>query len=136
MKKNTKGIIGLTAGILSFASIIMTFVPLHQLAGSSIMFLGTTNIFFGVAAGVLALIAIIFGIMSRKDADKKGPRKAGIIVGAFAIIIAMFSTGIAGLGSMITDYANHVEGNVISQMDSKTREPIDKMLVELKTLKK
>ena len=48
----------------------------------------------------------------------------------------MFSTGIAGLGSMITDYANHVEGNTISQMDSKTREPVDKMLLELKAMKK
>lgn len=136
MKKNTKGFIGLTAGILSFASIIMTFVPFYQLAGSSVKFLGAANVYFGIAAGLLALIAIVFGIMSRKDADKKGPRKAGVIIGAFALIIAMFSTGIAGLGSMITDYANHVEGNAISQMDSKTREPIDKMLVELTTLKK
>ncbi len=136
MKKNTKGIIGLTAGILSFASIVMTFVPLYQLAGTSIKFLGAANVYFGIAAGVLALIAIVFGIMSRKDADKKGPRKAGVIIGAFALIIAMFSTGIAGLGSMITDYANHVEGNTISQMNSKTREPVDKMLLELKAMKK
>ena len=54
----------------------------------------------------MGVLAIIIGILSLKDRDKKGPRKAGIIVGVFAIIASLLSAGVFALTNEIVKYWN------------------------------
>ncbi len=133
MKKNVKGFIGLFSGFAAFLLIgIALFVPTTPIKGTSLALHGGFNIALALIAAVLGICAIVFGVMSRKDADKKGPRKAGVIIGIFAIIIALISSGICALFSTIADYANDVPGNALSQMDESSREQIDKVIEQLR----
>ena len=133
MKKNVKGFIGLFAGLAAFVLIgIALFVPTNPISGTSLALHGSFNIIIALVGAVLGIIAIVFGIMSRKDADKTGPRKAGVIVGVFAVIIALMSTGICALTSTVADYANNVPGNAMSQMDKNDRANLDKAIEQLR----
>lgn len=133
MKKNVKGFIGLFAGLAAFVLIgIALFVPTNPIIGTSLALHGGINIILAIVGAVLGIAAIVFGIMSRKDADKKGPRKAGVIVGVFAVIIALMSTGICALTRTVADYANNVPGNALSQVDEETRSNLDKAIEQLR----
>ena len=133
MKKNVKGFIGLFAGLAAFVLIgIALFVPTNPIIGTSLALHGGLNIILAIVGAVLGIAAIVFGIMSRKDADKKGPRKAGVIVGVFAVIIALMSTGVSALTRTVADYANNVPGNALSQVDEETRSNLDKAIEQLR----
>lgn len=133
MQKNVKGFIGLFIGLAAFIVIIIAMVPFTPINGTSINFYGRINSTLALIGAGLGVVAIIFGALSVKDKDKTGPRKAGIIVGIFAVIIGLIFSGVAGLLSVFTDYANGVPGNAISQLDESQRKDIDKALEQLKT---
>ncbi len=133
MQKNVKGFIGLFIGLAAFIVIIIAMVPFTPINGTSINFYGGINSTLALIGAGLGVAAIIFGALSVKDKDKTGPRKAGIIVGIFAVIIGLIFSGIAGLLSSFTDYANGVPGNALSQLDESQRKEIDKALEQLKT---
>ena len=133
MQKNVKGFIGLFIGLAAFIVIIIAMVPFTPINGTSINFYGRINSTLALIGAGLGVVAIIFGALSVKDKDKTGPRKAGIIVGIFAVIIGLIFSGIAGLLSSFTDYANGVPGNALSQLDESQRKEIDKALEQLKT---
>ena len=133
MQKNVKGIIGL---ICALASVILTgaafCLPTSKINGSSISLYGSINVYMCFGAAFLGLLAIIFGILAVRDRDKKGPRKAGIIIGAIAIVIAMCSAGICGLVSAMVDYANGKSDTIVSKLDDETRRNLDEMIDRLK----
>ncbi|MBQ2487066.1 MAG: hypothetical protein II517_01845 [Ruminococcus sp.] len=133
MKKNVNGFIGLFAGIAAFVLIgIALFALTNPISGTTLALHGGFNVIIALVGAVLGIVAIVFGVMSRKDADKKGPRKAGVIVGVFAIIIALMSAGVCTLTKTIADYANNVPGNALSQMDNGNRAEMDKMIEQLR----
>lgn len=133
MKKNVKGFIGLFAGIAAFVLIgIALFVTTNPISGTSVALHGGFNVIVALVGAVLGIVAIVFGVMSRKDTDKTGPRKAGIVVGVFAVIIALMSTGICALTSAIADYANNVPGNALSQVDKNQLADLDKAIEQFR----
>ena len=94
MKKNVKGFIGLFAGIASFVLTgVAASVLTNKIEGTKIALHGDINVTMALIAAALGLVAIVFGILSIKHKDQKGPRKAGIIVGVFAVIIALAAAG-------------------------------------------
>ena len=129
MKKNVKGFIGLFTGIAAFILILAAiFVPANPISGSALALHGSANVIMALVGGLLGIVAIVFGVMSRKDADKKGPRKAGVIIGVFAIIFALLASAVCSLTKEIADYANGKPNSVLSQMDETQRKDIDKTI--------
>ncbi len=134
MKKNVKGFIGLFAGIASFVLTgVAASVLTNKIEGTKIALHGDINVTMALIAAALGLVAIVFGILSIKHKDQKGPRKAGIIVGVFAVIIALAAAGICALTREIANYANGVPGNAIAQMDESQRESIDEFIKNIRT---
>ena len=90
-EKNVKGIIGLCFGLLAIVFAALSMIPMTKLTGmglnGEVSFFGQINVVFSLCVLVSAVIAIIFGAMSKKDADKPGPRKSGVIIGIIFIII-------------------------------------------------
>ena len=134
MKKNVKGFIGLFAGI---GALVLTgaalFIPTAQISGTSVFLYGNVNIALALGAAALSIVAIVFGILSHKNSDNLwGPRKAGTIVGVFAVLIALAASGVCALTSSFVDYANGKPGNAIAQMDEADRKPIDDALAQLR----
>lgn len=121
MQKNVKGYLGLTFGLLSVLFIILAFIPTNPLKGIAINLHGSINVIFGWVACGLAILAIVFGALSKRDADKKGPRKAGVIIGIFAVVISLLSVMVVSLSATLADYINEVPGNSISQSLSKSQ---------------
>lgn len=116
MQKNVKGFIGLFSGLLSIVLVLVAvFVPLEPLKGLGVNWHGKVNVYIAVGAIVLAIVAIVFGILSRKDVDKKGPRKAGIIIGVIMVIISLIATGILAISYMMTDFINNGEESTLYQ---------------------
>ena len=92
-EKNVKGITGLCFGLIAIVFAALSMIPMIQLTGmglnGEISFFGQINVVFSLCVLVSAVIAIIFGAMSKKDADKPGPRKSGVIIGIIFIIIGL-----------------------------------------------
>ena len=131
--KNVKGYIGLFLGLASFVlSGIALGVMTNKIEGTSISLYSGFNSTIALIAALVGIAAIVFGIMSLKDKDKKGPRKAGIIVGIFAVIIGFSAMGICSCLSAVADYANGVPGNALSQVDESSRAQIDEALKQLR----
>ena len=91
--KNIKGIIGLCFGLLAIVFVALSMIPMTKLTGmglnGEVSFFGQINVVFSLCVLVSAVIAIIFGAMSKKDADKSAPRKSGVIIGIIFIIIGL-----------------------------------------------
>ena len=134
MEKNVKGFVSLFAGLAAFGCIVVSlFVPMEPIKGTeSVKFYGSINVCLALVAFALAIIAIVFGAMSKKHIDKVGPRKTGVIIGIFALIISLFATGITGLFSVVTDYANGEEVAIFSEMQPEEREQVDNFVSQLK----
>lgn len=133
MKKNVKGFIGLFAGIAAFILIgIALFVPTNPISGSALALHGSANMAMALIGGALGIVAIVFGVMSRKDADKTGPRKSGVIIGIFAIILALIATGVCSVSKAVADYANGKNDSIVSQMNESQRKDIDKAIDQLR----
>ena len=135
MKKNVKGFIGLFSAIggIILAIAALCF-PTAHITGSSLSLPGSMNVTMAAIAAGLGVIAIIFGILAVREPDKQGPRKAGIIVGVFAILIGLGSAAFCGIFGMVADYANKVPGNALSQsLPEDQRQSFDKMIDELRT---
>ena len=112
-EKNVKGIIGLCFGLLAIVFAALSMIPMTKLTGMGLNgevaffgFFGQINVVFSLCVLVSAVIAIIFGAMSKKDADKPGPRKSGVIIGIIFIIIGLISFGVTSSFSAITEYIN------------------------------
>lgn len=109
-EKNVKGIIGLCFSLASFVCAIVSFIPMTKLTGmgfdGKISFWGSTNTVLGWIVLLLAVIAIVFSSLSKKDVDKKGPRKSGMVVGIICIVIGICSLCVSGIFSTITEYIN------------------------------
>ena len=109
-EKNVKGIIGLCFGLLAIVFAALSMIPMTKLTGmglnGEVSFFGQINVVFSLCVLVSAVIAIIFGAMSKKDADKPGPRKSGVIIGIIFIIIGLISFGVTSSFSAITEYIN------------------------------
>ena len=141
MKKNVFGFIGLFAGIGAFVLLIAAlFMPTAAISGSTFALYGGVNVTMALIAAALGVTAIVFGIISRKDRDKKGPRKAGIIVGVFAIIASLLSAGAFALTNEIVKYWNPNEKSTMiedlvkdnADMKKQLDEQYQKMLDEAK----
>lgn len=136
-EKNVKGIIGLVSGLLSLVLVLAAlFVPTTPINGTSMKFYGNLNLILCGCAVVLASVAIVFGVMSRKDADKKGPRKAGVIIGVIMILVSLIAAGIVYVMTMVTDYANNGHDSKIYQMvkdDPETAKSLDEAVEKLRT---
>ena len=134
MKKNVFGFIGLFAGIGAFVLLIAAlFMPTAAISGSTFALYGGVNVTMALIAAALGVTAIVFGIISRKDRDKKGPRKAGVIVGVFAMIISLMGAGLFSLTGTIVDYANGKSNSVIAQLDAEQRKPVDDLITQVRT---
>lgn len=135
MKKNVKGFIGLFSAIGAILlALAALFFPTAHITGSSLSLPGSMNVTMAAIAAGLGVIAIIFGILAVREPDKQGPRKAGIIVGVFAILIGLGSAAFCGMFGMIADYANNVPGNALSQsLPEDQRQSFDKLIDELRT---
>ena len=109
-EKNVKGIIGLCFGLLAIVFAALSMIPMTKLTGmglnGEVSFFGQINVVFSLCVLVSAVIAIIFGAMAKKDADKPGPRKSGVIIGIIFIIIGLITFGITSSFSAITEYIN------------------------------
>ena len=133
MEKNIKGFIGLFAGLAAFGCLIASFIPLEQIQGSNgLKFYGDVNVRLAFIGFIAAIVAIVFGALSKKHIDKKGPRKAGIIIGIFAVIISLFAMGITGICSVITDYGNGKSTALVENMSQEERQQIDEFVARLK----
>ncbi len=133
MEKNVKGFIGLFAGLIAFGCLIASFIPMEEIQGSDgVMFYGSINTRLAFIGFIVAIVAIVFGAMSKKHIDKKGPRKAGVVLGIFAIIISLFAMGITGVCSVITDYANGKSTALVENMSQEERQQIDDLVAKLK----
>lgn len=116
-QKNVKGFIGLAAGLLSIVLFIAAFlVPTAPIKGSTVKFFGQINLILCGAAVILAIVAIVFGAISKKDADKKGPRKAGVIIGIIMLIFSLLGSLLMNLLVQITDYANNGKNSAIYEL--------------------
>ena len=133
MKKNIFGFAALFSGIAAFVCIILAFIPTTPISGSSLSLMGGTNLAFAGVGVVLGLAALITGIISTRKRDQKGPRKAGLIIGIFAIIISIIACGVTAVSKTLADYANNVPGNAISQADESSRKTIDDALNQLRS---
>ncbi len=133
MKKNVKGFIGLFTGIAAFIAIFVSLFALtNPIKDWGFALHGGFNIAMAFVGVVLGIVAIVFGILSRKGRNtEKGPRKAGVIIGVFAVIIALLSAGLCSISKSVADYINHVPGNSIEQMDEASRKPIDDAIEQL-----
>ena len=109
-EKNVKGITGLCFGLIAIVFAALSMIPMIQLTGmglnGEISFFGQINIVFSLCTLVSAVIAVIFGAMSKKDADKPGPRKSGVIIGIILIIIGLIAFGVTSSFAAITEYIN------------------------------
>ncbi len=110
-KKNVKGYIGLFLGLASIILILAAcFFPMTKLTGfgldGKMSFFGTPNVIMIWSAIGCAVFAIIFGAMSKKDADKKGPRKPGVIIGIICIILGLLASLVVGFMTSVTEFIN------------------------------
>ena len=109
-EKNVKGITGLCFGLIAIVFAALSMIPMIQLTGmglnGEISFFGQINIVFSLCTLVSAVIAVIFGAMSKKDADKPGPRKSGVVIGIIFILIGLISFGVTSSFAAITEYIN------------------------------
>ena len=133
MKKNVKGFIALFAALAAVVCIIISFaVPMASVKGTSFKLWGNGNLYLGIIACVLAIVAIVFGFLSKKDADKKGPRKAGIIIGFIAVFVSFLAMALGGLCGILVDYFNNGEKSAIYEsLDKEQRDSFDKFYKEL-----
>ena len=134
MKKNVKGFIALFSGIAAIILInVALFVCNNTISGSSVALHSSFNVTLSLIAAGLGVVAIVFGILSVKDKDKRGPRKAGIIIGVIAVIVGLISCLFCSLTRMLVDYANgKTEDNIISQMDEQSRKDLDKLIDDIR----
>lgn len=133
MKMNVKGFIALIAGLLAFLFIIISFMlPLGQINGTDIKFYDFPNMYVAMISVPLGIFAIVMGVLSRKDKDKKGPRKSGLIIGIIAIVLGIIATISTGLLSMVTLYANNPNDSAFSSLSADQREDLDKIVDQLK----
>lgn len=70
--------------------------------------------------------------MSKKDADKKGPRKSGVIIGIICIVLGLIASLVVGLLSMFTEFINSegtdgVIANIIRD-DPNTKKQVDDVI--------
>lgn len=135
MKKNVKGFIGLFAAIGAIVlALAALFFPTAHITGSSLSLPGSMNVTMALIAAGLGVLAIIFGILAVREPDKQGPRKAGIIIGVFAILIGLGAAAFCGIFGMVADYANNVPGNTISQsLDESQKKEFDKLVEQIRT---
>ena len=111
MKTNVKGVIGLVLGLASLALLgTSAFLPTEKLTGFGIdgkmSFLGSINVILGWSGVVLAIAAIVFGILACRRKDTKGPRKSGIVIGIIGVILGLAVAGVVGLFSSLTEFIN------------------------------
>lgn len=132
MEKNVKGIVGLISALLAFVLIIVAFVPMTPLKDINISFYGGINTAVALVAVLLSLVAIVAGAMSVKHKDKKGPRKAGIIVGVLTLIISLISWGMLSAATVLTDYVNGTNQELTNSMTQEEKESLDNLLEQLK----
>lgn len=131
MQKNVKGFVGLFAGILAFVFIIIAMIPTTEIRDSGIMFYGSNNPTFALIAVPLGIVAIVAGIMSKKDKDKKGPRKSGVILGVIAIIIGLIAAMATFALSFLTTYANNPNDPMFESMSKEDKANLDKAIDQI-----
>lgn len=110
-KKNVKGFIGLFLGLASILLIIVSlFCPMEKLTGfgldGKVSLHSSANVAIAVIAVACAIAAIVFGVMAKKEADKKGPRKSGFIIGIICVILGLIAAGLVAFMSSFTEYIN------------------------------
>ena len=141
MQKNVKGIIALCCALASFVLLVVAVnIATHKIEGTEVSLYGDINVTMAFVGAGLGVLAIIIGILSLKDRDKKGPRKAGIIVGVFAIIASLLSAGAFALTNEIVKYWNPNEKSTMiedlvkdnADMKKQLDEQYQKMLDEAK----
>lgn len=135
MKKNVKGFIGLFLGLGAIILIgVSIFLPTEQIDGSSLSLPGKTNAIIALIAFFVGIAAIVFGVTSRKDKDKTGPRKAGVIIGVIAIILALISSALCSLLHLFVNYANgKIDQEIIADMDQKSLDKLDKYIEDIRS---
>lgn len=131
--KSKFGVIALILALLALCCGIAAFLPLTPLTKyPDIRFFGSINLIFGGVCCVLAIAALVFGIIGRKKSERKGTATAGMIIGIFMIVIGISGSIFGGLMGMVADYINEKPGNFISEnMKESDRQELDKTLNEL-----
>lgn len=107
--KSVKGLISLVAALLCIVCIIVSYIPFTPITiegtNKSVVFFSDINVILPGIAVLLALIAIVAGIMAGKDKDKSGPKRVGMIIGIFGIIIALITCGVTALMNEVGKFA-------------------------------
>lgn len=119
-EKNIKGIIGLCFGPLAIVFAALSMIPMTKLTGmglnGEVSFFGQINVVFSLCVLVSAVITIIFGAMSKKDADKSAPRKSGVIIGIIFIIIGLIFLVLQVLFLQLQNISTVMAGQVSLQI--------------------
>lgn len=115
MKKNVKGFISLFTGLGAVLFIILAFaVRATKIVGTNNTFYGFKNVGFACIAGLLALVALVFGILAIKGGrERKGPRKSGLILAIVMIVVSFCSFFLTAFFAAVSDYANHGEKSAV-----------------------
>lgn len=126
--------VSLISVLLAILCIVLTFISFTQLkvAGSdvTVTFFSTANLITACCAIFLSLVAIISGAMAGKDKDKSGPKRLGMVLGIFGIIIALISCGIA---SLFAEIGKYIEGKDSSISEAVKNNPdVQKQLEEFR----
>lgn len=140
-KKNIKGYIGLFLGLAALICFGASFfIHTEKLTGMGfdgrVSFYGIINLIMALTGTVLSVAAIVFGTLSKRDADKKGPRKPGVILGIIGIVLSLLVGSSVLLLSGITEYINSdgKSGFVASSVknDKDLRDQMNKVVLNLK----
>lgn len=111
--KNTKGFIALFSALAALVCLVVgVCIPLTKIIDTP--FWGYPNLILGIVALVLCLIAIVFAILSFKDKDKKGPRKAGLFLGIFFLLFTWIPMVIGWFGGAIDAYTKGNNDNFVA----------------------
>ena len=131
--KSKFGILALILALLALCCGIAAFMPLTPLVKyPEVKFFGTINLIFGCCCFVLAVLALVFGIIGRKKSERKGTATAGMIIGIFMILLGIISSLFGGLMNLVADYINEKPGNYIAEnMKESDRQELDKAIDEI-----
>ncbi len=131
--KSKFGVIALILALLALCCGIAAFLPLTPLAKyPDVKFFGSINLIFGCCCCVLAVAALVFGIIGRKKSERKGAATAGMIIGILMILVGISGSIFGGFMNLIADYVNEKPGNFISEnMKEEDRQDLDKAINEI-----
>lgn len=130
MKKNVFSFISLGLVAVAFILLIVSFIPMAEIKGSSMKFfggIGTTLGWLGFLSAALALVTGIIGLV-KKD---PGPRKIAVILSVIFLIVTLIGASAVSILGEVTKYANE-EKSIFDEMDGDAKKSVDDLVKSLR----